>query len=210
VTSGRSTPTLRRPDARITAGLVLLFWVGTLVGGALAPGYDLTQDYVSSLAGRGSAVAPIGIAAIALLGLAHLAAARGRLAVPLGLAGVAGLTIAAFRTACPYGAAGCGTAPNTAADLPGTVHGLAVVGYEVAVVAAMVVVAVSRPRDEKVFAVLAAVLSVVLLLNTGGAFNGLWQRGWLLVNTGWLVATVSRGTARPRPAPGPPAAIPGS
>jgi Protein of unknown function (DUF998) len=175
------------------AGCVGLFWIGTLVAGALAPGYDPVRDYVSSLAGRGSVVAPIGIAAIALLGLAHLAAARGRLTVPLGLAGVAGLTIAGFRTACPLGAAGCGTAPNTVADLSSTVHGLAVAGYEVAVVAAMLLVAITRRRDEKVFAlvsVIAAVLSVALLLNTGGAANGLWQRGWLLVNTGWLVSAV--------------------
>ena len=182
-------------------GGVGLFWIGTVVGGALVPGYDPTRDYVSSLAGRGSAVAPIGIAAIALLGLAHLAAARGALTVPLGLAGAAGLMIAAFRTACPLGAAGCGTAPNTAPDLSSTVHGLAVAGYEVAIVAAMLLVAITRRRDEKVFAlvsVLVAVVSVVLLLNTGGAFNGLWQRGWLLVNTGWLIA-VSRTRA---PSPG--------
>lgn len=180
----------------------MLFWAGTVVGGALAPGYSMTADYVSSLAGRGSTVAPIGIAAIALLGLAHLPAARGALAVPLGLAGVAGLTVTAFRTACPLGAAGCGTAPNTVADLLGAVHVLAVVGYEVAIVAAMAILAITRRRDDKSFALLsavAAVLSLVLLLNTGGAFTGLWQRGWLLVNTGWLVAMVATNrTSAPR------------
>ncbi len=83
MTSGRSTPISRSSAA---VGCVGLFWLGTVVGGVLAPGYDPARDYVSSLAGRGSAVAPIGIAAIAVLGLAHLAAARGPLTVPLGLA----------------------------------------------------------------------------------------------------------------------------
>jgi hypothetical protein len=186
--------TWRRPDPKIALTGVVLFWGDSLVAGSLAPGYDLTSDYVSSLAGRGSAVAPIGILAIACLGLAHLLAAatvRGAVAVPLVLAGVAGLTVASFRTACPLGAAGCGTAPNTAADLPGTVHVLAVGVYEVATVVAMLLFAFSRHRDEKAFAlvgIVAAAASVLLLLQTGAAYNGLWQRGWLLVNTGWLVA----------------------
>ena len=196
MTSARSTVTWPRPDPKIAVTGVVLFWGDTLVAGSLAPGYDLTSDYVSSLASRGSAVAPVGIVAIVFLGLAHLLAAatlRGAIAVPLVLAGLAGLTIAAFRTACPLGAAGCGTAPNTVADLSGTVHSLAVGAYEVFIVVAMVLFAFTRRRDEKVFAllsILVAVASVLLLLQTGGAHNGLWQRGWLLVNTGWLVAVL--------------------
>jgi hypothetical protein len=190
-----------RLDPKIALTGVVLFWGDSLVAGSLAPGYDLTVDYVSSLAGRGSVVAPIGILAIACLGFAYLAAAatvRGAVAVSLGLAGLAGLAVAAFRTACPFGAAGCGKAPNTAVDIQGTVHALAVVGYEISAVVAMLVIALSCRRDEKVFAVLsavAAVASVALLLQTGGAYNGLWQRGWLLVNTAWL-ATLLLG--RPR------------
>ncbi|WP_298798827.1 DUF998 domain-containing protein [Pseudonocardia sp. 73-21] len=199
-----------RPDPKIAVTGVVLFWGDTLVAGSLAPGYDLTSDYVSSLAGRGSAVAPVGIVAIVFLGLAHVLAAatlRGALGAPLALAGVAGLTIASFRTGCPLGAAGCGTAPNTVDDLPGTVHGLAVGAYEIAIVAAMLLFAFTRRRDEKVFApisVVVAVVSVVLLLQTGAAYNGLWQRGWLLVNTGWLVAvllTRKRVQRRREPAP---------
>lgn len=185
-----------RPDPKIAVAGVVLFWGDTLVAGSLAPGYDLTSDYVSSLAGRGSAVAPVGIVALVFLALAHLLAAatlRGAVGVPLALAGVAGLAVASFRTGCPLGAAGCGTAPNSLDDLPGTVHGLAVGAYEIAIVAAMLLFAVGRRSAETVLAlvsVVAAVASVVLLLQTGAAYNGLWQRAWLLVNTGWLVAVL--------------------
>lgn len=181
----------------MAVGGVALFWLVSLVAGTLVPGYSARADYVSSLAGRGSSVAVFGIVAIAALGLAHLGAAavwRGAVAVPLALAGVAGLTIAAFRTACPLGAAGCGTAPNDApADLADSVHGLAVVGYEIALLAAMAVVAARSARTRPLAAALtvaAAVLSVALGLNIDGPDLGAWQRAWLVVNTGWLVAAV--------------------
>lgn len=183
----------------VAIGGVALFWLGSLVAGSLVPGYSIRGDYVSSLAGRGSSVAVFGIVAITALGVAHLgaaAAARGVVAVPLALAGLSGLTIAAFRTACPLGAAGCGTPPNDApADLADTVHVLAVVGYEIALVAAMAVVAVRLVRTRPLAAALtvaAAVGSVVLALNIGGPDLGAWQRAWLIVNTGWLVVAVTR------------------
>ncbi|RZT88895.1 uncharacterized protein DUF998 [Pseudonocardia sediminis] len=184
---------------------VALFWVLTLTAGALVPGYSIRQDYVSSLAGRGSSVALLGIAAITVLGLAHLSAAwvlRGGLAAPLVLAGLAGLTIAAFRVGCPLGAAGCSFTPgNRIGDASSAVHGYAVAAYEVALVVAMLVTAVSRRSADKVFArvsVVAAPVSVVFLLSTGGDANGLWQRAWLVVNTAWLVALVWRTRSRIR------------
>lgn len=183
----------------LAVGAVALFWVGTLVAGALATGYSARADYVSSLAGRGSSVAVLGIGAIAALGLAHLAAAaalRGVVAVPLVLAGLAGLTIAAFRTGCPLGAAGCGSGANDAPpDVADTVHVLAVVGYEIALVAAMAVVAVRVARERPAAAALtvaAAAASVALALNIDGPDLGLWQRAWLAVNTGWLVVAALR------------------
>lgn len=201
------------PTRGVVVAGVAVFWLVALVAGALVPGYSARADYVSSLAGRGSSVAVFGIAAIAALGIAHVGAAavwRGAVAVPLALAGVAGLTIAAFRTACPLGAAGCGTPPNVApADLAGSVHGLAVLGYEVALLAAMVVVAARLARTRPLAAALtvaAAVLSVALALNIGGPDLGAWQRAWLVVNTGWLVAAVlllsppaPRGPTAPSP-----------
>ncbi|HVL84420.1 MAG TPA: DUF998 domain-containing protein [Pseudonocardia sp.] len=205
-------------DPRFPALGVLGFWVGTLAAAALAPGYSLRADYVSSLAGRGSEVAVLGIAALVALALAHLAAAarvaavvrdRGAgavggggtarrpgsraaaaLAGALALAGLAGLVVAAFRTACPLGAAGCGTPPNDVPpDLADRLHVLGVVGYEVALVAAMALVAAGAAGRSRAFRALsasAAVASVVLLLQVGGPDTGAWQRAWLVVNTGWL------------------------
>jgi len=213
----------------VAVGAVVAFWVGTLAAGALAPGYSVRDDYVSSLAGRGSSVAALGIAAIALLGGAHLAAAAaarssrrsslpaqasgptsgpGRAALPvaLALAGVAGLMVAAFRTACPLGAAGCGFGANDAPpDLADLVHGQAVLGYEAALVLSMLLVVPGRgARWFRLLTALAAAASVVLLLQTGGAGNGAWQRAWLVVNTAWLVALVLTGTRHDPAADGPP------
>lgn len=195
---------LSRLAPRIATAGVVLFWIGTVVAGVLAPGYDPTRDFISSLAGRGSSVAPLGIATLAVLGLAHLVAAvalRDAVAVPLAMAGAAGLTIAAFRVGCPLDAAGCGTPPNTVPDAVATVHGVAVGGYEVAAVVAMLVVAWTCRRTAPVvavFSVVAAVASVVLLGNAVGVNAGLWQRGWLVVNTAWLVVAVLQPTMAPR------------
>lgn len=187
---------IARPWLRSAAvGCVLLFWICVLLAGALSAGYSMREDYISSLAGRGSAVALLGIAGLILLGLAHLAAAgalRGIVAVPLVLAGVAGLTVAAFRTNCPAGAAGCGAAGNDPTpDFAQLTHGYAVVAYEIAFVAAMIIVAAGLiGRHRPVAALLTiplAAISVLLALQIGGPDTGWWQRGWLLVNTGYLV-----------------------
>lgn len=184
---------------------VVLFWLGALVAGALASGYSLRADYISSLAGRGSEVAVLGIAALAVLGLAHLAAAavlRRSLPVagPLAVAGLAGLTVSAFRTGCPTGAAGCGFGANDApAVLADIVHVEAVVGYEIALVVAMVAVvlgATGRSAALRALTAVAAVGSPLLLLQVGGADSGLWQRAWLVVNTGWLLLLVVRAGRR--------------
>ena len=202
---------LAAPDRRtrggwggVAVGGVALFWIGTLVGGALAPGYSARVDFISSLGGRGSEVAVLGIVTLAVLGLTHLAAAaalRGVVGVPLVLAGIAGLAVDAFRTGCPLGAAGCGSGANDApADLADLVHVYAVTAYEGSLVVAMVVVAVHLARSRPVAAAVTvgvAVLSVVLALQIGGVDSGWWQRGWLAVNTGWLVLLMTRPPLTP-------------
>lgn len=192
-----------RGTRAVAIGALALFWLGTVLAGALAPGYAARADYVSSLAGRGSEVAPLGIAALTALALAHLAgavaltaggsrAARWTASGALAAAGACGLVVAAFRTGCPLGAAGCGTAPNDAPpDLADVAHIIGVVGYEVALVVAMLVVAVRLGRGwPAVLTVATAVVSVVLALRIGGPDLGLDQRLWLAVNTGWLAALV--------------------
>lgn len=212
----------------VALGALALFWLGTVLAGALAPGYAARADYVSSLAGRGSEVAPLGIAALSALALAHLAgavavtrSAGGSRAVrwtasgALAAAGACGLVVAAFRTGCPLGAAGCGTAPNDAPpDLADVAHLGGVVGYEVALVVAMLAVAVRLGRGwPAALTVAAAVASVVLALRIGGPDLGLDQRLWLGVNTAWLaVLVLTPGRTPPRRAaasPGDPAAPPG-
>lgn len=178
-------------------GAVGAFWGLVAVAGVLAPGYSARGDYISSLAGRGSSVAVLGVVALTLLGLAHLfagAVVRGWPAVPFVVAGVCGLVVAFFRTGCPLGAAGCGSAPNDAPpDLADTLHGYGVYGYEIALVLAMVGVAVRLGWGVgAALTVVAAVASVVLTLRIGGPDLGAWQRAWLIVNTGWLVVAVTR------------------
>ncbi len=187
------------PARRWAGAGIALFWIGTVVAGLLAPGYSARADYVSSLAGRGSSVALLGIAALTALGVAHLAAAaavRGWVAAPLAVAGACGLAVAWFRTACPLGAAGCGSGANDAVpDLADTVHYTAVVGYEIALVVAMLGVALRLGRARPVAAALtvaAAVASVLLALQIDGPDLGAWQRAWLIVNTGWLVVALTR------------------
>lgn len=179
------------------AGLVL-FWLGSAAAGVLAPGYSARADYVSSLAGRGSEVAPLGIAALLVLALGHLAAgaAVGSVAgTLLGLAGVCGLVVAAFRTACPLGAAGCGTAPNDApADPADVLHVAGVAGYQVAVVGAMLALALRWGRGwPAALTVAAAVASVLLVVRIDGPDLGLDQRLWLVVTTGWVAVAALRG-----------------
>jgi len=102
---------------------VALFWVGIVVAAGREPGYAWRDDYVSSLASRGSTVAPIGMAAIASMGIAFIAGGfeaqrawgRRALSMPTMLSGAALLVVAAFRTNCPGGAAGCGTSSGDVA-----------------------------------------------------------------------------------------------
>lgn len=185
---------------------VLLFWLGVLAGGALAPGYQQGRDYISALASRGSPVAAIGMAAIASKGLAYLAGAllagrawpRRGLRPLLALAGLCLLVVAAFRIGCPMGPAGCGFgAAALADDLQDRVHYWAVFGFQLCLVVAMVRLALGLirpapwPRGLAWVSIVAAPLSTYLLTHTGGSANGLWQRGWAATNSLWLLLLVA-------------------
>ncbi len=185
----------------LPAAGVVLFWIGAGLAGTLAPGYSASADYVSSLAGRGSEVAGVGIAALVALAVAHLAAAvlvDGPARAALVAAGACGLVVAAFRTGCPLGAAGCGTAPNDAPDdLADTLHVTGVLGYEIALVLAMALVAWRLGRGwPAALTGAAAVASALLALRIGGPDLGLDQRLWLGVNTAWLAAVPLFGARR--------------
>lgn len=209
-----SAPADLAPATRLPAALsvlgVALFWTGVLVGGALAPGYRQSQDYISALASRGSVVAPIGMAAIASKGMAYLAGSwltqrvwgRRALALPLLLAGASLLVVAAFRIGCPGGAAGCGFgAAALVDDSSDLIHYYAVLSFEIWLLCAMVVLALGAlrgapwPRWLGMASVPLGIASVTLLTRTGGDYNGVWQRLWAGNNSLWLLLVVAAGVA---------------
>lgn len=186
----------------LTALGVGLFWVGVPAAGALVQGYSHSDDWISSLAARGSPVAALGITALLGSALAHLAAARvagsrwrSRLCAGLLVAaGTAVAVIAAFRQSCPAGPAGCGLTDDTPRDWAGTVHVAGVVGYELFAVAAMLTVALGATRRTSLWPVplgaaslALAVVSLALVSRLGGDDTGLWQRLWVLTHHAWLL-----------------------
>lgn len=176
--------------ARLVAtAAVAAFWVGTVVAGSQFPGYSARDDVVSTLAGRGSPVAVLGIAVILCLALAHAAGARAlagsaarREAWLLLGAAAATVVVAVFRVS--------NGRPDDGGDL---VHAGGVVGYQLLLVATMATVAARglRGRDWSrplaVVSAVAAVVSVTLLPRWSGEDGGLWQRLWLGTNLGWLL-----------------------
>lgn len=202
--------TVTRPAGAAAASFVavLFFWVGVFWGGALARGYSPSEDFISSLAARGSPVAGIGISALLASALAHLAAGRAVLlgwrsrlcAGSLVAASVAGASVAAFRQSCPSGPARC--AP--VGDWVDAVHRASVGAYEVFALVAMVTVAVGGlrgavlwPRWLGLVSLAAAAGSLFLLAQTSGSQSGLWQRLWLADNHAWLLLVAATATVQP-------------
>jgi len=199
----------RRPAVLTLLGIGL-FWAGVVAAGTLVEGYSHRGDYISSLAGRGSPVAGLGVLALLGSALAHAAASRAvrgaapgaRLASALLLAsGAAIVVIAVFPDSCPAGPAGCGVTDDSPGDSPGdwigTVHVAGVVAYELVAVAAMVMVAVAALRVGAAFprwlgptSLVLAAASVVLLSSLGGDDTGLWQRLWVALHHLWLLVVV--------------------
>ena len=141
----------RSRGARVVAVLgVLVFWAGVFGAGALVSGYSAREDYISSLASRGSPVAALGIAALLANAAAHLATAsavmtgwRARLcAAFLVAAGVALTVVAGFRQSCPDGPPRCGLSDAPAADWVDVVHGASVGVYQLFTLAAMLTLTV--------------------------------------------------------------------
>jgi len=191
---------------------VLLFWAGVFGAGAWVDGYSAWQDYISSLASRGSPVAPIGVGAPLASAVAHLATGRAVsgawharwLAALVAAAGLAGVVVALFRISCPRGPAGCGTTDAVAGDWVDRVHGMGVGGYELFTLAAMLALAVGGfrrsaawPRWLGLISLGFAVGSVVLIGQTDGEHLGLWQRLWLANNLAWLLVVAWASTLGP-------------
>lgn len=124
---------LRWPDSRsvssprvgsVVLGALVVFWLGLFITAGLADGYSSGQDYISSLASRGSSVWPLGELVLLVFATAHVAAAvlvrliwSSRVLAPILLfAGGAVVAIATFRSSCPGGEAGCDLGPAVTTD----------------------------------------------------------------------------------------------
>jgi hypothetical protein len=191
-----------------TLGLLLGFAALVMVGGSVNARYDHSVDFVSSLAGRGSEQAWIGVVAIGSYGLAHGAAAlpwhHVSRVVWAGLLVCAALlvTVAVARASCPSGAAGCalnGSADQT--DAGDAVHGLAVGLYAlvflVTAVSAGVVMARRRNWSAAAVAWLIGASSIAALSQVDAVTPGAEQRIWLAINgIGLLVLVALAGRAQ--------------
>jgi len=191
---------------------VLLFWVCVFGAGAMVDGYSAREDFISSLASRGSSVAVIGTAAFLASAGAHLATSWAVLrawrawvlASLLFLAALATLSVAAFRASCPQGPAGCSMEESSSsADWVETVHGVSVAFYELFVLLAMLTLAIGAlrkasrwPRWLGAASLVFGVGSFVLIGQTEGDHIGFWQRLWLANNLAWLlvVAWAAQGS----------------
>ena len=181
----------------VLAGLVV-FWVALLLAGAASPGYSQRRDYVSSLAAHGVEDAWLGMLAIVAVGVAGLGAAvllwrvtrAGALA--LAGAGIGFVVVALVRINCPNGAARCGLGGRF------DVHGAPAITHWTAAVVSTVLVLVGaslvayalwrrQRRAASVTSAVAAAMTLVALLGTGGQSPGVVQRVWIAVMTVWLV-----------------------
>ena len=192
---------------------ILLFWAGVFGAGALVSGYSAREDYISSLASRGSPVAALGIGALLANAAAHLATSRAVLtgwgsrlcALFIVGAGAAMTVVAVFRQSCPDGPARCGLSDAPAGDWVDVVHGASVGVYQLFTLAAMLTLAVSALRSSSAsprwlgwLSVVFAAGSVALVAQTDGDHLGMWQRLWLANNLAWLLLVAWTATARER------------
>ena len=203
---------MTRPrGARIVSVLgVLLFWVAVFGAGELVSGYSAREDYISSLASRGSPVAALGVGALLANAAAHLATAYAvltawgsRLCASFIVGAGAALTaVAVFRQSCPIGPPGCGLSNTPEGDWVDIVHGASVGVYELFTLAAMLTLTVGALRSKSAsprwlgwVSVAFAAGSLALIAQTNGAEIGMWQRLWLANNLAWLLLVAWTATA---------------
>ena len=189
---------------------VLLFWVGVFGAGELVSGYSAREDYISSLASRGSPVAALGVGALLANAAAHLATAYAvltawgsRLCASFIVgAGAALAAVAVFRQSCPFGPPRCGLSNTPEGDWVDIVHGASVGVYELFTLAAMLTLTVGALRSKSAsprwlgwVSVAFAAGSLALIAQTNGADIGMWQRLWLANNLVWLLVVAWTATA---------------
>lgn len=192
----------------VVAGIGV-FWGGILVAAALEPGYSNRRDYVSTLAARGADQAGVAIlaivaAAVAMVSAAWLLRPYSRAAAALvALAGI-GFVVAAFtRLECPNGAAGCGIGGRF--EVSGSTeigHWTATTVASVLLIAGIALTGVALVRRGQrlagIASLVAAAVTAIAFLATGGDSPGVIQRIGILVATGWLAAFALATIARTR------------
>jgi len=188
------------------AGCTML-WTSIAIGGAVNEGYSHLRDYVSALSGRGSSAAFVGM--LGLIGFSSASAAAGlsfrgisRFTMAAWLAAAfAGVVVALARISCPEGAAMCSVGDDGPSDALDTLHGIAVVAYELCFLAGATATAVTlarashaKPRERGIAVGLVslAVASALTIVSTPESTPGGMQRVWLAINTsGVLLAAYS-------------------
>jgi hypothetical protein len=204
--------------ARLGVGVGILgFWTCATVGAAAQPGYDPTQDYLSSLAASGAAqpgwglamfafgALALGSAAVVVRDLVPTVSTRARtaamlLAVSAGFVLLGGLA----RVECIAGAAGCNAGPLVVEQitLASRVHAGAVAAYQLAFSAGLLSLAWAARRAGvpmlAALSALGALLTPLLgVVPTGSLDPGTVQRVW--VATGHAVVVALAAWPRPRP-----------
>lgn len=189
---------------------VALFWAGVIAAGVQLDGYSAREDYISTLAARGSPVAALAIAALSASVVAHSATAhavlvawRARVCSGLVLlSALAVLAVAGLRQSCRAGVAGCARGPGRQSrDWLDAAHGVAVGAYAALTICAMLALAgtvmrvgTAPPRWLGPTSVVFAAASALLLTRVGGEDAGHWQRLWVAANLAWLVTVAAAAT----------------
>lgn len=164
---------------------VVGFWAFATIGAAAQPGYDPSQDYLSSLAANGATEPVWGLLMFASATAAVLAAAWHVRSALLVAAAVALAVGGVFRVDCPTGAAGCNAGPLVVeASMLGQAHAGAVAGYQLLLSAALLALALADRRDGRpgyaAVALAGAVVPLLLAFNPLPIEPGLSQRLWVV------------------------------
>lgn len=179
------------PRTVLIVGSLAATWGLVFLAASQQPGYNHLRDGISALASRSAHLPWIGAMAIALGGVATLAASfvLRRISQPaalsLALAGVALLAVAGTPISCIGGPAGCEMYPG-GSNWISKAHLAAVGFYEFASVSAAMSTALALLRGgaRRVAGVCAAGALVSLLLFSAAPIElGLMQRAWLLVHS---------------------------
>lgn len=188
------TPSTLGPRVAVVTGVVG-FWTCASRGAAQQPGYDIRDDYLSSLAAVGADDPGWGLLMFAF-GVLAVAAGAWRARSGTLLASAAALVVAgAARVECADGAAGCNAGALVGEpSVVGRVHSVSVLAYQVLLTVALLRLAWAARRSGQLLAAagasLGALVPLVLALDPLPLAPGLSQRLWVVAGQLVLVTLV--------------------